>query len=299
MIFIKKPIFTGCATALATPFDGLGEVDYSALARLIDIQAEGGADAIVLCATTGECVTLSDREFEQIVDFGVKYTAGRMPVLAGTGRNSTEKSLYLSRIAENCGVDGLLMVNPYYNKSTQKGLVEHYTYIADRINTPIILYNVPSRTGMSIAPATYATLSEHPMIYGTKEASGDISLIAHAIALCDDDFVFYSGNDDQVAAICALGGKGVISTSANIAPQKMSALCKACNEGDFSRAAELQLELLPLIDALFAETNPIPLKAALELAGICSGKVRLPLTTPSSATIQKLKNVLLQLNILQ
>ena len=284
---------------MATPFDGLGEVDYSALARLIDIQAEGGADAIVLCATTGECVTLSDREFEQIVDFGVKYTAGRMPVLAGTGRNSTEKSLYLSHIAENCGVDGLLMVNPYYNKSTQKGLVEHYTYIADRINTPIILYNVPSRTGMSIAPATYATLSEHPMIYGTKEASGDISLIAHAIALCDDDFVFYSGNDDQVAAICALGGKGVISTSANIAPQKMSALCKACNEGDFSRAAELQLELLPLIDALFAETNPIPLKAALELAGICSGKVRLPLTTPSDATIQKLKNVLLQLNILQ
>lgn len=284
---------------MATPFDSLGEVDYSALARLIDHQAENGADAVVLCATTGECVTLSDREFEQIVDFGVRYMAGRMPVLAGTGRNSTEKSLHLSRIAENCGVDGLLMVNPYYNKSTQKGLVEHYTYIADRVNTPIILYNVPSRTGMSIAPATYATLSKHPMIYGTKEASGDISHIAHAMALCDDDFVFYSGNDDQVAAICALGGKGVISTSANIVPHKMSALCKACNEGDFSRAAELQLKLLPLIDALFSETNPIPLKAALELAGLCSGKVRLPLTSPSEQTIQKLKNVLFQLNILQ
>ena len=299
MIFIKKPIFIGCATALATPFDNSGEVDYSALARLIDFQAEGGADAIVLCATTGECVTLSDSEFEQVLDFSVRYTAGRMPVLAGTGRNSTEKSLHLSKIAENCGVQGLLMVNPYYNKSTQKGIIEHYTYIADRVSTPIILYNVPSRTGMSIAPATYAQLSKHPMIYGTKEASGDISHIAHAVALCEDDFIFYSGNDDQVVPICALGGRGVISTSANIAPDKMSALCKACNKGDFICAATLQLNLLPLIDSLFAETNPIPLKAALELAGLCTSKVRLPLTAPSEQTIQKLKNVLAQLDILQ
>ena len=296
---MKKPVFTGCATALATPFDSAGEVDFTSLARLIDFQLEKGADALVLCATTGECATLSDTEFEQIISFGVKYVAGRIPVLAGTGRNCTEKSLKLSRIAENCGADGLLMVTPYYNKSTQKGLIEHYTYIADRINTPIILYNVPSRTGMTIAPSTYKSLSLHPMIYGTKEASGDISLIAHAMSLCEPDFAFYSGNDDQTAAICALGGSGVISTTANVAPDKMREICQAYFNKDFEKGKKLQFELLPLIDALFAETNPIPLKAALGMCKLCGDFVRLPLTSPSDLTIQKLKTVLTQLNILQ
>ncbi len=296
---MKKPIFTGCATALATPFDNMGEVDFTSLARLIDFQLENGADALVLCATTGECATPSDIEFEEIISFGVRYVCGKVPILAGTGRNSTHKSLTLCRIAENCGASGLLMVNPYYNKSTQKGIIEHYTYIADRINTPIILYNVPSRTGIGISAETYKILSRHSMIYGTKEASGDISLVTHAMALCQDDFVFYSGNDDQTAAICALGGKGVISTTANLAPNKMAEICRAYLDGDFEKGKELQLELLSLIDALFLETNPIPLKAALKMCNLCEDFVRLPLTTPSDSTVQKLKNVLTQLNILR
>ena len=278
---MKKPVFTGCATALATPFDSSGGVDFAALDRLIDFQIGSGVSAVVVCATTGECPTLTDGEFEAVVTAAVKCAAGRIPVLAGTGRNCTRRSLELSLTAQRCGAAGLLMVNPYYNKSTQAGICEHFDYIADRVDIPIILYSVPSRTGCPIAPESYARLARHPMIYGTKEASGDISLISKAISLTPDDFVFYSGNDDQVLPIAALGGRGVVSTLSNIAPRAMSGLCRCLDRGDLPAARALHRRLLPLIDALFCETNPIPLKYAMGRLGLCSPRVRLPLTEPS------------------
>ena len=289
---MKKPVFTGCATALLTPFTEDNKIDSDALSRLIDRQIDAGISALAVCATTGECATLEDGEFESIVSFAVKRAAGRIPVVAGTGRNSTEKTFALSQTAEKCGAAALLCVTPYYNKTTQKGLVEHYYYLADRVNIPIIVYNVPSRTGMSVTPETYAELSKHPNIYGAKEASGDLSPIARAAAQSQNDFTFYSGNDDQTLAIYSLGGRGVISTVSNIAPEKVVSLCAAWEKGDVSRARALQFELLPLCDALFAEVNPIPLKAAAEMLGLCNGSLRLPLTRASDKTRELIKKAL-------
>ncbi|MBQ7625224.1 MAG: 4-hydroxy-tetrahydrodipicolinate synthase, partial [Clostridia bacterium] len=282
----------GCATALLTPFTEDNKIDSDALSRLIDRQISAGISALAVCATTGECATLDDGEFENIVSFAVKRAAGRIPVVAGTGRNSTEKTLKLSQIAENRGAAALLCVTPYYNKTTQKGLVDHYYYLADRVNIPVILYNVPSRTGMTVTPETYAELSRHPNIYGAKEASGDLSLIARAAAQSRNDFTFYSGHDDQTLAIYSLGGKGVISTASNVAPEKVASLCSACEKGELDRARALQFELLPLCDALFAEVNPIPLKAAAEMLGLCKGYLRPPLTRASDKTRKLLKNAL-------
>ena len=247
---MKKCVFEGCATALATPFDAGGRVDRSALSRLIDFQIEKGVNALAVCATTGECATLSDSEIEEIIRFTVKKVGKRVPVIAGTGRNSTEKTLKLSLLAEECGADALLCVTPYYNKTTERGLLKHFFYVADRVNVPIIIYNVPSRTGMSVSPDAYAALSEHPNVYGAKEASGDLSLIARAIARSAPDFSFYSGNDDQVVPIYSLGGKGVISTISNVVPKRVRRMCELFQKGDAAASAREQLELLTLCDAV-------------------------------------------------
>lgn len=291
---MKKPVFRGCCTALATPFLPSGDIDFGALGDLIDRQLTSGADALALCATTGEGATLSEFEFERVISFAVERNRRRVPLLAGAGKNCTRTTLRLSLLAQSAGADGLLLCNPYYNKSTQSGITRHFEYVADRVQLPILLYNVPSRTGMAIAPETCAVLAAHPRIVGIKEAGGDISRTARMMALCPEDFLVYSGNDDQTLAILALGGAGVISTAANIAPREMARLCALWREGDILGARRAQLELLPLIDALFCETNPIPLKYALSRLGLCSGTVRLPLTEPSENARAKVDKALLK-----
>ena len=289
---MRKPVFHGCATALATPFTDSSELDLEAFERLINRQLANGVSALCVCATTGECATLSDREIETLIKTAVKLADKRVPVIAGVGRNSTEKTLYLSQMAEELSADALLAVTPYYNKTTQRGLIEHYFYIADRVKTPIIVYNVPSRTGMTVRPETYASLAAHPMICGAKEASGDISAIAEAISAAPRDFAFYSGNDDQTVPVYSLGGCGVISTVSNLVPFEMSELCRLFENGKTEKAAVLQKDLLPLISAVFAETNPIPLKAALAQMGLCREILRLPLVPAGRETREKIKNAL-------
>ena len=281
---MKKPVFQGCCTALATPFDHRGEVDFDALADMIDFQLSGGVAAIALCATTGEGATLSEREFEQIIRRGAQQIAGKVPLIAGAGKNCTLTTLHLCQLAQKAGADALLLCNPYYNKSTQTGIAEHFEFVADRVDIPIILYSVPSRTGIAIAPETYRRLADHPRIVGAKEASGDLSLIARAMAACGGELTFYSGNDDQTAAVLALGGGGVISTVSNLVPWRMAEICRLWQSGKTAAAAKKQLEILELIDALFCETNPIPLKYALGKMGLCTSYVRLPLVEPSSRT---------------
>ena len=291
---MKKPVFWGCCTALATPFLPSGDIDFGALGIMIDRQIESGVSSLALCATTGEGATLSEFEFERVISFAVERNRRRIPLLAGAGKNCTRTTLRLSLLAQSAGADALLLCNPYYNKSTQSGIIRHFEYIADRVQLPILLYNVPSRTGMAIAPETCAVLAAHPRIVGIKEAGGDISRTARMMALCPEDFWVYSGNDEQTLAILALGGAGVISTSANIAPREMARLCSLWQAGDIGGARRAQLELLPLIDALFCETNPIPLKYALSRLGLCSGEVRLPLTEPSENAKAKVDNALLK-----
>ena len=289
---MKKPVFTGCATALMTPFDKRLKIDFDALSRLIDRQLDAGVSALTVCATTGEAATLSDDEAGEITELAVKKCGGRVPVITGTGRNSTDATLRLSRLAEKCGAAALLCVTPYYNKTTQSGLIEHYYYIADRVNIPLIVYNVPSRTGMSITPETYAALSKHPDIYGAKEASGDLSLLLRAAALCKSDFSFYSGNDDLIYAFYAHGGRGVISTVSNILPERVASLCRAFEKGEEKESLSLQKSLLPVCDALFAEVNPIPLKAAAKMLGLCGEELRLPLSKASESTRTLIKKAL-------
>ena len=228
---MKRPIFTGSATALVTPFDNSGELDLNALGSLIDWQVEEETDALVVCATTGECATLSDREWEQVVDYTLTRVNGRVPVIAGVGRNDTRHTAFLCKAARKLGAQGVLAVTPYYNKTTQAGLLRHYTVAADSADIPMLLYNVPSRTGMSVTAETYSLLAEHPNIYGVKEASGDFSLILKTRALCPEDFAIYSGNDDQIVPILALGGIGVISTMANVIPKESHEICALWREG--------------------------------------------------------------------
>ena len=294
---MKKPLFQGCCTALATPFDEMGRVDFDALAAMIDFQLSGGAAAIALCATTGEGATLSEGEFEQIISAGAKLIGGRVPLLAGAGKNCTLTTLHMCRIAQKAGSDALLLCNPYYNKSTQTGIAEHFEFIADRVDIPIILYSVPSRTGIAIAPDTYRRLAQHPRIIGAKEASGDLSLIARAIAACGSELTFYSGNDDQTVAVLALGGAGVISTASNLVPVPMAEMCNLWKKGKTAAAAAKQLELLELIDGLFCETNPIPLKYALGKMGLCTSYVRLPLVEPTAQTKQRLDKIMQKFGI--
>lgn len=280
---MKRPVFTGAAVAIITPMNTDGSVNYDELGRIIDDQIAHSTDAIVICGTTGESPTLTDEEHTECIRYTVKKTAGRVPVIAGTGSNDTKYAIWLSQQAEADGADALLLVTPYYNKTSQAGLLAHYTAIADAVHIPCILYNVPSRTGCNLTPATLAELAKHPNINAVKEASGNISHVAEIAAACGDSLNIYSGNDDQIVPLLALGGKGVISVVSNVKPELVHNCCKAFFDGDTAKARELQLEMLPLADALFCEVNPIPVKYAMNVLGWEAGECRLPLVEPSEA----------------
>lgn len=272
----KESIFLGAATAIVTPMNAQG-VDYEAFGRMLKWQVDAGIDALVICGTTGESSTLTDEEHRQVLQFALDTVAGRVPMIAGTGSNDTAYAIELTKFACQIGYDAVLLVTPYYNKTTQRGLVAHYTAIADASTKPIILYNVPSRTGVNIEPATYAKLAQHPMIAAIKEAGGNISKIVETAALVGDQLDIYSGNDDQIVPIMACGGKGVISVLSNVLPGETSLLCKKFFAGDVQGAMEMQKKYLPLINALFCEVNPIPAKAAAAAMGYGENCVRLPL----------------------
>ena len=271
-------IFTGAGVAIITPMKENLEVDYEAFAAIVEDQIANGTDAIVVTGTTGEASTLSHEEHLNVIKYCVEKVAGRIPVIAGTGSNSTDTAIYLSREAEKAGVDGLLLVTPYYNKATQNGLVKMFETIADASTKPIILYNVPSRTGINIEPATYAKLAEHPMIWGIKEANGNIAKIVETKALVGDKLDIWSGNDDQIVPLLAAGGSGVISVLSNVLPKKTVELCDKYFAGDVKGSMDMQCEMFDLIKALFCEVNPIPAKAAVAALGYCENYVRLPLT---------------------
>ena len=274
---MKNTVFTGAATAIITPFEN-GQVDYKRYGELIDWQIEMGIDGIVTVGTTGEGPTLTDKEHKDVIKFCVEKVAGRVPVIAGTGSNDVSYAIELTKYACSVGVDAVLLVTPYYNKATQNGLVASFTAIADASTKPCILYNVPSRTGCNIAPETCAKLAKHPNIVAVKEASGNISQVAKIAQLCGDELDIYSGNDDQIVPVLSLGGKGVISVLSNVLPKETSVMCHKYFEGDVATALKMQLEYLPLCDALFCEVNPIPVKAALNAMGYCENSLRLPLT---------------------
>lgn len=294
---MKKPIFTGAGVAIVTPFNDNYEVDYPALKELIEFQIENSTDAIIICGTTGEGSTLTHEEHVAVIKYCIDCVNKRIPVIASTGSNDTAYSLKLSLAAQEAGADGLLLITPYYNKTSQEGLIKHFTYVADRVNIPIILYNVPSRTGCEIKPETYAVLSKHPMIYGAKEATGNLSSIAKTISLCDEDFAVYSGNDDQITAIMSLGGKGVISVLSNILPQQAHDIAQCALDGDFKQSAELQIEYLELCDAMFMDVNPIPVKMAMNMMGMNAGKLRLPLCEMTEEKTNKLHDILRKYSI--
>ena len=262
---MKKTIFTGAGVAIITPFDDAGNINFDELGKIIDNQISEGTDAIIITGTTGESATLTDDEHKAAIKFAVEHTNKRIPVVAGTGSNDTDYAVQLSQYAEEVGADGLLLVTPYYNKCTQKGLIAHYTKIADAVNIPMILYNVPSRTGVNIQPQTYAELCKHQNIVAAKEANGDLSSIVKTRRLCGDDLTIYSGNDDQIIPILSVGGKGVISVLSNVAPKDTHLICQLYFEGKVEAAAKLQIDYSDLIDALFCEVNPIPVKAAMKL----------------------------------
>ena len=273
---MKKEIFTGAAVAIITPFNDEG-INYEELKKLIDFNIENGTDAIVIAGTTGESATMSDEEHKAVIKFTVDYVNKRVPVIAGTGSNDTLYAVGLSQYAEEVGVDGLLIVTPYYNKTTQSGLVKHYNYIADRVNIPIILYNVPSRTGINIKPETYAKLAQHKNIVATKEANGNISEIAQTVSLCKDNLTVYSGNDDQIIPILSLGGKGVISVVSNITPNIVHSIVKEYLDGNRARSLDLYFNYLELMNSMFIDVNPIPVKEAMNMMGFKVGNCRLPL----------------------
>ena len=283
----RKPIFMGAATALITPTTEAG-VDYEALGKLIDWQIEKGIDALVIAGSTGEGKTLSVKEHMEVLRYSAERIAGRVPMIAGTGSNETSVSIQMSKHACEVGADALLVVTPYYIKATQNGLVKMYSMIADAVTKPLILYNVPSRTGVNIEPETYARLADHGNIIGIKEANSDISRIVTTAALVDGKLDLYSGNDDQILPILSLGGKGVISVLSNLLPAETSLMCRRYFEGDVSGAAAMQFHYLPLIHALFSEVNPIPAKAAMSAMGWCENFLRMPLTPMEDAHKEKL-----------
>ena len=288
---MKQPIFTGSGTAIVTPFTN-DSVDYPALGRLLDFQLEGGADAIIVCGTTGEAVTMSYAERMRAIETVVRHVDGRVPVIAGTGSNSTENAITLSKDAVLAGGDGLLGVTPFYNKATQRGLIRHYTAVADAVTRPVILYHVPSRTGVRCTAETYAALAKHPNIAGVKEAGGDLALVQKTRELCPEDFYIWSGNDDETAPIMLFGGKGVISVAANVMPREMHELTAACLRGDFTAAGRMQLKLRKLCEALFWEVNPIPVKTALAMMGYCQEVFRSPMCEMEPENRERLRGVL-------
>lgn len=274
---MKNTIFTGAGIAVITPFNADGSINYDEFGRIIDDQIDKGTDAIIVCGTTGESAAMTDDEHRECIRFCVKHVNGRVPVIAGAGSNDTRYAVELSKEAEAMGADALLHVTPYYNKATQKGLIAHFTAIADAVNIPIILYNVPSRTGVNIDVATVKELSKHKNITAIKEASGNIGYTAKLAAACGNDIDIYSGNDDMVVPIMSLGGKGVISVASHVIPAEMHEMTKLCLDNDFAKASEIQLRYLDLINALFIEVNPIPVKEAMNMLGWNAGPCRLPL----------------------
>ena len=293
----KTSIFQGAASALVTPMTATGAVDYDAFARLINWQIESGIDALVICGTTGEASTLTDEEHRQVLSFALEVAAGRVPMIAGTGSNDTSYAIDMTQYACQIGYDAMLVVTPYYNKTTQRGLIAMFTAIADASTKPLILYNVPGRTGVNIEPATYAALADHPNIAAIKEAGGNISKIVETAALVGDKLDIYSGNDDQIVPIMACGGQGVISVLSNVLPGETSRMCKLFLEGDVSGAMELQKKYLPLTNALFCEVNPIPAKAAMAAMGYGENYLRLPLVPMEEAHEQMLLNKMRDLGL--
>ena len=288
---MKQPVFSGSGVAIITPFTNDG-IDYPALARLLDFQLENGTDAIIVCGTTGEAAAMTYEERVRAIEAVVRHVDGRVPVIAGTGSNNTENAITLSRDASSAGVDALLVVTPFYNKATPKGLIRHYTAIADAVEKPVILYHVPSRTGVKCTAEIYAALAEHPNIVGVKEAGGDLALVQKTRELCPEDFYIWSGNDGETAPIMLLGGKGVISVAANVAPREMHELTDACLRGDFFSAGKQQLHLRRLCEALFWEVNPIPVKTALGMMGYCQEIFRLPMCEMEAENRPRLRAVL-------
>ena len=293
---MKKPVFEGVATALVTPFKQ-GTVDFAVMNQLLDLQLAAGVDAVVVCGTTGEASTMTDNEKLALIAHTVKYCAGRCRIIAGTGTNDTAHTLQLSRVAASMGVDAVLLVTPYYNKASQSGLIRHYLAVADAVQIPMILYDVPSRTGVTMAPETYAELARHPNINGVKEASGNLGTIQRTRNLCPEDFFIWSGNDDETVPICALGGKGVISVVANILPAEMHTLVKLCLDNNFAQAGTLQLALKDFCDAMFCDVNPIPVKTALGLLGWEVGPLRLPLCEPSEENLRRIRQSLTKMGL--
>lgn len=284
---MKKTVFKGIATALITPFNNDG-IDYEQFGKLIDWQIDSGIDALVICGTTGEASTLTDDEHREAIAFAAKRSAGRVPIIAGTGSNDTGYALDLTRCACEAGADAVLVVTPYYNKATQKGLVQMFTQIADNSTAPVILYNVPSRTGVNIEPDTYRILADHDNIVGIKEANGNISKIVETMSYVQGKLDLYSGNDDQIVPLMSLGGVGAISVLSNILPRETCDICKRFFAGDIAGAAALQYKYHALINALFSEVNPIPVKAAMAAMGWCENSLRLPLTSMDEAKAEKM-----------
>ena len=291
---MKQTVFTGAGVAIVTPFTKDNKINYDKLAELLEFQITNKTDAIIICGTTGEGSTLDHDEHSNAIKFTVDVVNKRIPVIAGTGSNDTNYAVKLSNEAEKAGVDALLSVTPYYNKTSQAGLIQHFNYIADRVNVPIILYNVPSRTGVNIAPETYLELSKHERIVGTKEANGDISSVARTIALCGDDFSVYSGNDDQVTALMSLGGKGSISVLSNVAPEVAHNIPALYLEGKHEESRKLQLEYIDLCHDLFLDVNPIPVKEAMNMMGMDVGACRLPLYKMNDSARETLRNTLIR-----
>ena len=289
---MSHSIFEGSAAAVVTPMNGYGNLDFDAFGRLLEWMIREGTDAVVVNGTTGESATLDDKEKMAVIRYAVRQVDGRIPVIAGTGSNCTEHAVELSRKAQELGADALLQVTPYYNKTSQAGLVRHFNAVADAVGLPMILYNVPSRTGMNIQPETYAELAKHPLIVATKEASGNVSAIAKTAALCGDELAIYSGNDDQILPLLALGGIGVISVLANVAPRETHDICRLYFEGKHAESLALQLRLLELIEALFCDVNPIPVKEAMNLLGHDAGQCRMPLAPLNAANRERLRTAL-------
>lgn len=294
---MKKTVFKGIATALITPLDENG-VNYQQFGRLIDWQIEQGINALVICGTTGESSTLSDQEHRDVIEFAVKRANGRVPIIAGTGSNDTAYAIDLTEFACKVGADAVLVVTPYYNKSTQKGLIKMYNTIADHSTKPLILYNVPSRTGINIEPSTYEALAEHENIAAIKEANGNISKIVETMSKVRGKLDLYSGNDDQIVPLMSLGGIGAISVLSNIMPSQTAEICNRFFAGDIAGSAELQCRYHALIDALFCEVNPVPVKAAMAAMGFCKNFVRLPLTTMEEKNEEKLLNLMRTENLI-
>jgi 4-hydroxy-tetrahydrodipicolinate synthase len=280
-------MFTGSMVALVTPFKS-GAVDWQSLEGLVDFHLQNGTNGIVPCGTTGESATLSHQEHDEVIRAVIKAVSKRIPVIAGTGSNSTDEAVRLTRAAEKSGADGALMISPYYNRPTQEGIYQHYKKVASEVGIPIIIYNIPGRTGSKIEPETLARLAEVKNIAGVKEATGSVDQAIDVIRLCGDRFAVYSGEDSLIFSLMALGGKGVISTVANVAPKETAQLTEACLHGNWEKGREIQFKLLPLIRSLFIETNPIPVKTALSLMGKCTAELRLPLTPMTEGNLKKL-----------